>query len=174
MGKRLLRLAGQVSTEQLKEAVESRHGGTAKFVQSVAVHEEDDGQTIWDGHVHVFDLRGHPDGAFRVYAWCFEREDGNRRFFSILHSPMIYSPVLAIRAAILAKLKGARMVEPSFPAGRLTCPRWGQSATWAADQRGGNPSQEGFHGEQRPGLGRVVVCDQCDEIVVPGGLDLGG
>jgi hypothetical protein len=95
----------EVSTDQLKEAVESQHGGKATFLQSVPVHEEHGGQTVWDGTVSVFELKGHPDGAFRAYAWSYEREDGKRRFFAVLHTPQIASPVLAVRAAIVAEAR---------------------------------------------------------------------
>lgn len=33
----------------LKVPIESQHGGTATHVQSVPIHEERDGQTVWDG-----------------------------------------------------------------------------------------------------------------------------
>jgi hypothetical protein len=49
-----------VSTDQLKTAVESQHGGTATLVQSVPVHETFKSETVWDGIVHIFDLSGHP------------------------------------------------------------------------------------------------------------------
>ena len=32
----------------------------------------------------VFDLKGCPSGAFRAYAWSYERDDGKRRFFTRL------------------------------------------------------------------------------------------
>lgn len=92
----------EVSTDQLKQAIESQHGGSATFVQSVPVHEEHGGQVVWDGSVYVFDLKTQPDGAFRAYAWSHVNKDGNRRFVTILHSPKVFSPVLAVRAAIVA------------------------------------------------------------------------
>ena len=46
----------QVSPDQLKQAVESQHGGTASHVQSVPVHESLRGQTVWNGAVQVYDL----------------------------------------------------------------------------------------------------------------------
>ena len=87
---------------ELKRAVESQHGGTATFVQSVPIHEEHNGQTVWDGTVAVFDLAGHPT-AKRAYAWSYERPDGKRRFFAVLHIPPITGPREAVRAAIVAE-----------------------------------------------------------------------
>lgn len=58
----------EVSTIELKHAIEVQHGGTATFVQSVPVKETFDGATVWEGSVHVFDLVGNPK-ATRAYAW---------------------------------------------------------------------------------------------------------
>ena len=81
--------------------VESNHGGTATFIQGVPVHEMSGGQTLWNGVVHVFDLKGSEGGAFRAYAWPCDSDDGKQEFFTILHSSRIFSPVLAVRAAIV-------------------------------------------------------------------------
>ena len=93
----------EAATGELKKAVESQHGGTASFVQSVPIHEEHDGQTVWDGTVAVFDLAGPT--ATRAYAWPYERPDGKRRLFAVLHQPPVTSPVEAVRAAIVAEHK---------------------------------------------------------------------
>lgn len=96
----------EVTASELKKAVESQHGGTATFVQSVPVYEEHNGQIVWDGAVAVFDLEGQPDGALRAYAWSHEVEGGKRRFFAVLHSPQIKGPGWAVRAAIVAEARG--------------------------------------------------------------------
>lgn len=97
----------EVAVSELKHAVESQHGGTATFVQSVPIHEEHDGQTVWDGTVHVFDLAGHPT-AKRAYAWSYERPDGKRRFFAVLHVGGITGPREAVRAAIVAEQRAGK------------------------------------------------------------------
>jgi hypothetical protein len=89
------------SSDALRSVVESNHGGKATFVQGVPVHEMSGGQTLWDGVVHVFDLKGSDSGAFRAYAWPCNRDAEKQEFFTILHSPRIFSPVLAVRAAIV-------------------------------------------------------------------------
>jgi hypothetical protein len=91
-----------VLIDELKQAVESQHGGRATFVHAVHVHEEHGGQTVWDGKVSVFDLRGQPDGAFRAYAWCDKLADGGRQFVATLHTPQIIGPREAVRAAMVA------------------------------------------------------------------------
>ena len=97
----------EVSPDQLKQAVESQHGGTAKLAQSVPIREEFEGKTVWDGVVHVFDLAGHPQ-ATRAYAWSYERDDGKRRLFAVLHVPPITGPRDAVRAAIVAEARAAK------------------------------------------------------------------
>ena len=39
----------EVEADQLKEAVENMHGGSATLVQSVPVHETFEGKTVWEG-----------------------------------------------------------------------------------------------------------------------------
>ena len=96
---------GEISTDQLKKAVESRYGCKATFVQSVPVHERQGDHTVWSGQVSVFDLRFSTSGAFRCYAWWRELPDGEAQLFTILHSPETVSPAQAVRAAILVDTK---------------------------------------------------------------------
>ncbi|HET7083901.1 MAG TPA: hypothetical protein VFI23_03965 [Rhizomicrobium sp.] len=98
----------KISIEQFKRVIESRHGGMATFVQSVPVHETNRALTLWNGIVHVFDLRGQPEGAFRAYICSGDSEEDEYKLFSILHSPQIYSPMLAARAAKAAEAKAFR------------------------------------------------------------------
>jgi hypothetical protein len=87
----------------LKDAIETQHGGRATLAQSVSVLETFEGQTVWEGIVHVFDLEGHPK-ATRAYAWSSPIEGSTkRRFFAVLHIPPITSPLGAVRAAIVAE-----------------------------------------------------------------------
>lgn len=96
----------EVDTEEFKHVVESQHGGSASLVQSAPVKETFDGATVWEGVVHVFDLEGHPK-ATRAYAWSSPIEGStNRRFFAVLHTDRINSPVEAVRAAIVAEHRG--------------------------------------------------------------------
>ena len=95
----------EVETNQLKEAIEAQHGGTATFVQAGLVKETFKGSTVWEGVVHVFDLEGNPKAA-RAYAWSSPIEGSTkRRFFAVLGIPPVNSPVDAVRAAIVAEHK---------------------------------------------------------------------
>lgn len=57
----------EVSPNQLKQAVESQHGGSAVLVDALPVKEVFQGQTVWEGVVHVFDLERNAK-ATRAYA----------------------------------------------------------------------------------------------------------
>ncbi|MGO8914708.1 MAG: hypothetical protein ACLQJR_02215 [Stellaceae bacterium] len=93
----------EVAVSELKRAVESQHGGIATPTQSVPVKETFDGKTVWEGVVHVFDLAGNPK-ATRAYAWSSPIEGSTkRRFFAVLHTDKINSPVAAVRAAIVTE-----------------------------------------------------------------------
>jgi len=156
----------QIPIEQFKRVVESRHGGTAIFVQSVPVHETDKSLTFWNGVVHVFDLRGQPDGAFRAYICYREGEVGENHLFSILHSAEIYSPVTAGRAARAAEAM-APMVARLNDTGVLICSHCNYMAPFAGEGGSRAALPAGFHAETRAGAGQVVVCNQCDEILPP-------
>jgi hypothetical protein len=91
----------EVEADQLKQAVERMHGGSATLAQSVPVRETFEGKMVWEGVVHVFDL-----AATRAYAWSSPIGGSTkRRFFAVLHTERINSPVEAVRAAIVAEQK---------------------------------------------------------------------
>jgi len=98
----------EVSPDQLKQAVESQHGGKAVLVSVEPVKEVWEGKTVWEGVVHVFDLEGHPT-ATRAYAWSHLAGDAGdrRRFYAVLHLGGIRSPLDAVRAAIVAEWRSA-------------------------------------------------------------------
>lgn len=98
----------EVSPDQLKQAVEGQHGGTATYVESVPVVETFHGKTVWDGSVAVFDLDGCPN-ATRAYAWSSPIEGSTkRRYFAVLHLGGIRSPQDAVRAAIVAEQRAGQ------------------------------------------------------------------
>ena len=98
----------EVEVSQLKRTIENMHGGKASFAQLVPVRETFEGKPVWEGVVHVFDLAGHPT-ATRAYAWSSPIEgSAKRRFFAVLHTNRINSPLEAVRAAILAERRTTR------------------------------------------------------------------
>jgi hypothetical protein len=108
-GRKIKRKVSEVTSDQLKAAVESQHGGTATFVQSVPIRETFKDQEVWNGAVQVFDLAGSPSGATRAYAWS-HAIDGSpkRRFFAVLGIPPINGPRDAVRAAIVAEARAGK------------------------------------------------------------------
>ena len=92
---------------QLKQAVESQHGGTATLSGSVPIKETFQGKTVWEGTVHVFDLDGNAQST-RAYAWSSPIEGSTkRRYFAVLHLGGIRGPEDAMRAAIVAEHRSA-------------------------------------------------------------------
>lgn len=85
------------------------HGCDATYIETVPVHEEFQGQTVWQGDVEVFDLEGHPK-ATRGYGWghVTGQNDEARRYVVVLELPPVTSPETAVRAAIMAEVKDAR------------------------------------------------------------------
>lgn len=91
--------------DTLKDAVESQHGGNATLAQSVPVTEQFEGEKVWEGVVHVFDLTGHPV-ASQAYAWSAAIDGSTqRRYYAVLGVPPVNSPAKAVRAAIIAEYK---------------------------------------------------------------------
>ncbi len=95
-------------TAELRRAVEAQHGGSASFVESVAVKEVFEGKTVWDGTVAVFDLAGSAN-ATRAYAWSSPIEGSTRRrYYAVLHLGGIKSARDAVKAAIVADHRAKR------------------------------------------------------------------
>jgi hypothetical protein len=91
--------------EQLKKIVEQQHNCVARFVESVQVKEIFQGQTVWHGTVHVFDIQGHSK-ATRCYAWSSPIDGSTkRRYYAVLHAPPVDSPEKAVRAAIVQEFR---------------------------------------------------------------------
>ena len=95
-------------TDALQEAVQGLHDCKATFREVVPVVDEFEGQTAWDGEVHVFDLEGHPTASV-CYAWSSAIEGADKRkFYAVLHVPPVTSPIEAVRASIVSDFKTAQ------------------------------------------------------------------
>ena len=92
--------------QELRDVIHHLNGAKAKHLESVPVIETFDGQTVWDGIVEVFRLKGHPktDG---VYAWMHHTDDpaNPKRHVTVLHIPPVTSPQTAMQAAIVQEAR---------------------------------------------------------------------
>jgi hypothetical protein len=83
------------------------HGCDAEYIETVPVVEEFQGETVWQGDVEVFEIRGHPK-ATRGYGWGYVVGEGGRRYFTVLELPPVDSPQTAVKAAIMSEIQNAR------------------------------------------------------------------
>jgi hypothetical protein len=91
--------------EELRDVIRHLHGVESSHVESVPVKEIYEGKTVWEGVVEVFDLIGHPK-AQRLYAWAYETDNPKKpKHVTVLHSRIINSPVMAVRAAIVEEFR---------------------------------------------------------------------
>ena len=89
--------------EDLEQAIRNLHGCESAWVKKVPVTEVFDGDVVWEGVVHVFELHGHPS-ATRCYAWSHPIEGSTKhKYFAVLHAGPVDSPQAAVRAAIVAE-----------------------------------------------------------------------
>jgi hypothetical protein len=98
--------------EELKAIIHKLHGVEATHRESVTVHEVFEGQTIWQGIVEVFDLKGHPK-ANTAYAWSHDTDDPEnpRRHVTVLHIDPALSPLKAVRAFIMQEYRSNASAE---------------------------------------------------------------
>ena len=87
--------------EHLRKAILKMHGVDSSYLRSEAVHETFQGQTVWEGVVEVFAIKGHPKASL-AYAWSYATDDGGRRHVAVLGVDPIKSAPDAVRASIAA------------------------------------------------------------------------
>lgn len=90
--------------ESIQDAIRRLHGCESRHIESVPVHEEFRGQTVWSGQVEVFELTGHPKAAM-CYAWGHHAGKGDKqsRYVIVLRMPPVDSPIVAVRASIASE-----------------------------------------------------------------------
>jgi len=96
---------GEVSTDELRKAVESMHGCKATLIGPESVTEMMDGQVVWEGVVYAFRLSGHDKASF-CYAWSSPVEGTPRRkFYAVLELPPLKTAADAVRASIVSDFR---------------------------------------------------------------------
>lgn len=88
--------------KRLQRAIHDLHGLDSEHVESVPVHETFQGETMWQGTVEVFRVRGHPK-ATHAYAWTHDLDDGRINHVAVLGVPPINSAVDAVRAVAVSE-----------------------------------------------------------------------
>lgn len=101
----MIQKKNQTNIEDLKKAIEKLHKCRASHVEDVVVIEKFGSDTVWEGTVSIFELKGHPK-ATKCYAWS-SAIDGSikRRYYAVLHIPPVDSPERAVRASIIQDFK---------------------------------------------------------------------
>ena len=83
----------------LQDAVKGLHQCDAIHRETVSVHEKFQGQTLWQGDVEIFDLKGHPK-AKRCFAWLHREPGKCMRYMALLDQWPVTSPGAAVKAMI--------------------------------------------------------------------------
>ncbi len=86
----------ELSIEGFQHAIRQTHGVKSQLLTREPVVEKFQGETVWEGVVLVFALKGHPTSHL-CYAW---EVDG--QVTTVLHTGPVDSPVKAVRASIIA------------------------------------------------------------------------
>ena len=89
-------------SDRLRKTIRDLHGVESTHLPSVRVQETFQGQTVWEGVVEVFGLKGHPKAGL-AYAWSYETDDGGRRYVAVLGVHPIKTAQDAVRVSIAAE-----------------------------------------------------------------------
>lgn len=88
-----------------KIAVERNFNCEAEWLRTERVTETFQGQSVFDGDVEVYAIKGHPE-ADLCYAWSYTTDEGRERVMTVLQVSPVVSAVDAVRAAIAAEFRG--------------------------------------------------------------------
>jgi hypothetical protein len=84
----------------LIEVIRRNFDCEAQWLRSEHVVEEWRGETVWEGDVQIFAIKGHPKAEL-AYAWSYQTEDGKARSTAILGEGPVGSAGDAVRAAVV-------------------------------------------------------------------------
>ena len=82
----------------LIEIIHHKFGCEAQWLRSERVRQEWRGQTVWEGDVQVFAVKGCPTAEI-AYAWSWQTEHGSARSTAILNEGPVMSASDAVRSA---------------------------------------------------------------------------
>ena len=82
----------------LIEVIRQKFDCDAQWLRSEHVQEEWRGQTIWEGDVQVFAIKGCAT-AETAYAWSWQTDSGHARVAVVLNEGQVMSAIDAVRAS---------------------------------------------------------------------------
>jgi len=104
----------------LQRVIVELHCCSAEYLETVRVREVFLGRILWEGKVAIFKVNGHAR-AQRCYAWVGVRRRQEVRFFAVLETGVVRSPLGAVKFAHVAA--NAKLIDEfSKPAGRAERP----------------------------------------------------
>ncbi|HWA10744.1 MAG TPA: hypothetical protein VG838_14980 [Opitutaceae bacterium] len=89
-------------------AVMKAHHAPAERVDRVPVKEIFRGETVWEGVVNVYDVKGHSK-VKQAYAWSYKDDKGEAQYVVVSKIPPVVDPITAVRASIMAARKPDRV-----------------------------------------------------------------
>ncbi len=82
--------------EAIQDAIKKGYGLEATHIKTISVNFKHDGESIWDGEVEVFEIKGHAE-AKQAYGWGFKKDDGAIEFVTVLEKPPVDGPETAVK-----------------------------------------------------------------------------
>lgn len=80
-------------------AVMEAHHCPAERVESVPIKETFRGDTVWEGVVNVYDIKGHSQ-VKQAYAWAYKDDKGETQYVVVSKTPPVKDPITAVRAYV--------------------------------------------------------------------------
>ena len=98
--------------EELRDAIQRLHGVEATHRESVPIKETFNGETVWDGIVEVFHLKGHPK-TDTAYAWLHDSGDPEKSLqpVAVLRIHPALSPLAAVQTFIVQGIRNAQTAQ---------------------------------------------------------------
>lgn len=90
--------------DELLGAVMKAHHCPAERVGAVPIREIFKGETVWEGVVSIYDIKGHSQ-VKQAYAWSYKDDNGDMQHVVVSKIPPVTDPITAVRAYIASLAK---------------------------------------------------------------------
>jgi hypothetical protein len=91
-----------IEIRRLQKLIRDLHGVDSSHLRSERVVLTYQDETVWEGVVEIFGLKGHPKAGLG-YAWSQETDGGGRRYVAILGMPPITSAADAVQVFLASE-----------------------------------------------------------------------